>query len=96
VSAQQFITLYPELTPSDDGRFACLSLTLPDGRYICVTNMGGMGYPSADDYMVCVYRNERELGEQSLGCFTSDKFDIEDALNTATWLTMGDLGEVQS
>lgn len=88
-------SLYPELIPSDDGRFACLSLTLDDGRYVVVTNMGGMGFPADDDYMVCVYLNEEAFGDDPsvslLGSFTSNDYELEDALNAATWLTMGDL-----
>ena len=84
MNTQPFITLFPELTPSDDGRFACLSMTLPDGRYICVTNTGGMGFPAADDFNVCVYRSEDDLGTEPIGSFASDEFaDLWDALLAA-------------
>ena len=84
MNTQQFITLFPELTPSDDGRFACLSMTLPDGRYICVTNMGGMGFPTDDDFTVCVYRSEDDLGNEPIDSFTSDDFaDLDHALSAA-------------
>ena len=88
MNTQQFITLFPELTPSDDGRFACLSMTFPDGRYICVTNMGGMGFPAADNFNVCVYRGEDDLGNEPIGSFTSDQFaDLWDALLAAGFCT---------
>ncbi len=87
---------YPEFAVLDDGRFRCLAMTLGDGRYVVITDMGGMAYPHFDDFMVCVYRNEDSFGNDPsvslLGAFASDRHDdIEDALNAAVWLTLGDL-----
>jgi len=92
VNTQPFITLFPELIPTDDGRFACLSMTLPDGRYICVTNTGGMGFPTANDFNVCVYRSEEDFGNEPIHSLTSDDFaDLDHALAAAEFC-----GEVQS
>ena len=87
---------YPEFQSLDDGRFRCLARTLDDGRYIVITNMGGMDYPEHHDFMVCVYKSEDafpavEEGDL-LGTFTSDDFaDIDHALGAAEGYT-----EVQS
>lgn len=76
---------YPDFETIDDGRFQCLALTLDDGRYVVMTNRGGMGYPEFDDFMVCVYTSEDAFGDDPstslLQCFTSNEFsDIEDAV----------------
>jgi hypothetical protein len=75
----------PEFEAYDDGRFRCLTLTLADGRYVVVTDIGGMGYPSFDDFNVCVYRSEQSFGDDPtdslIASATSDNFDdIEKAL----------------
>lgn len=84
--------LFPELEVLDDGRFRCLARTLDDGRYIVITNTGGMDYPTVDDFMVCVYRDEAAFGDDPgtslLGSFTSDEFaDIDHALGAAEGCT---------
>ena len=84
--------LYPEFQALDDGRFRCLARTLDDGRYIVITNMGGMGYPEHHDFMVCVYRTKDAFGDDPgtslLGTFTSDDFaDIGHALGAAEGCT---------
>ncbi len=83
---------YPEFTALDDGRFRCLAMTLGDGRYVVITNTGGMEYPHSDDFMVCVYRNAEAFGDDPsvglLGSFTSDDFaDIDHALGAAEFCT---------
>ena len=87
---------YPEFNAMDDGRFRCLAMTLDDGRYVVMTNMGGMDYPTHEDFMVCVYRDEDAFGDDPatglFGSFTSDDFaDIDHALGAAEFCT-----EVQS
>ena len=87
---------FPEFEALDDGRFRCLAQTLDDGRYIVMTDMGGMDYPEFDDFMVCIYRDEEAFGDDPseglLGSFASDRHDdIETALDAAVWLTLGDL-----
>ena len=93
---------YPEFQALDDGRFRCLARTLDDGRYIVITNMGGMDYPTHEDFMVCVYKSEDafpavEEGDllgtfDSVGAFDSNGFaDIDHALGAAEGCT-----EVQS
>jgi hypothetical protein len=83
---------YPEFAVLDDGRFRCLAMTLSDGRYVVITDMGGMAYPDIDDFMVCVYRNAEAFGDDPgvglLGSFTSDDFaDIDHALGAAEYCT---------
>ena len=83
---------FPEFEALDDGRFRCLAMTLDDGRYIVITDMGGMAYPHFDDFMVCVYRSEEAFGDDPctslLGSFTSDEFaDIDHALGAAEGCT---------
>lgn len=80
---------FPKFEAIDDGRFQCLALTLDDGRYTVITNQGGMGYPKLDDFMVCVYANENEFGddpsESLLGCFDSESYDdIKSAIREVT------------
>lgn len=76
---------YPDFDVIHEHGFRALAMTLDDGRYIVVTNTGGMDLPTYDDFMVCVYRDEDSFGDDpstSLhGCATSDNFDdIESAL----------------
>ena len=75
----------PEFDLYDDGRFRCLTLTLDDGRYIVITDKGGMGLPEFDDFNVCIYRSEDAFGDDPtdslIASATSDNFnDIELAL----------------
>ena len=83
---------YPEFNAMDDGRFRCLAMTLDDGRYVVMTNTGGMDYPTHEDFMVCVYRDEDAFGDDPatglFGSFTSDDFaDIDHALGVAEFCT---------
>ena len=77
----------PEFDTYDDGHFRCLTLTLDDGRYIVITDIGGMGLPIAGDFNVCVYVNEQAFGDDPtdslIESFTSDKYDIDTALFNA-------------
>lgn len=84
---------YPEFESYDDGRFRCLTMTLDDGRYIVMTDNGGMDYPDFDDFNVCVYRSEDVFGDDPgvglLGSFKSDDFaDIDHALGAAEGCTV--------
>lgn len=67
-----------QFKPYDDGRFQCLSLTLDDGRYVVITDTGGMGYPEPNDFNVCVYRSEDAFGDDPtdsiLDSATSEQF----------------------
>lgn len=67
----------------DDGLFQCLAQTLSDGRYVVITDTGGMGYPTLDDFNVCVYRSEDSFGDDPsvslIASATSDNFDNIDA-----------------
>ena len=69
----------PNFKTYDDGRFRCMTLTLDDGRYVVVTDTGGMDYPALHDFNVCVYRSENAFGDDPtdsiLACATSDQFD---------------------
>ena len=76
----------PEFDLYDDGRFRCLTLTLEDGRFVVITDKGGMGLPEFDDFNVCVYRSEDAFGDDPtdslIASATSDNFDdIELALH---------------
>jgi hypothetical protein len=75
----------PEFDTYDDGRFQALTLTLDDGRYVVITDTGGMDYPTLDDFNVCVYRSEESFGDDPgvslIASATSDNFsNIESAL----------------
>lgn len=69
----------PEFDAYDDGRFRCLTLTLEDGRYVVITDKGGMDMPDFDDFNVCVYRSEDSFGDDPttslIASATSDHFD---------------------
>jgi len=69
----------PNFKTYDDGRFRCMTLTLDDGRYVVVTDTGGMDYPALHDFNVCVYTSEGAFGDDPtdsiLACATSDQFD---------------------
>lgn len=73
----------PEFEAYDDGRFQALTQTLKDGRYIVITDTGGMDYPTFDDFNVCVYRSEESFGDAPgiglIASATSDKYDNIDA-----------------
>jgi len=82
----------PEFDLYDDGRFRCLTLTLDDGRYIVITDKGGMGLPEFDDFNVCIYRSEDAFGDDPtdslIASATSDNFnDIELALYAVEFAT---------
>lgn len=75
----------PEFDAYDDGRFQALTLTLDDGRYVVITDTGGMDYPTFDDFNVCVYRSEESFGDDPsvslIASATSDNFsNIEAAI----------------
>jgi hypothetical protein len=53
------ITSLEGFTASDDGRFRCLSRTLPDNTFVCVTDLNGLDYPHETDFMVCAYVSEK-------------------------------------
>ena len=69
----------PNFENYDDGRFRCMTLTLDDGRYVVITDTGGMDYPEPHDFNVCVYRSENAFGDDPtdsiLASATSDQFD---------------------
>lgn len=82
--ADDFRNDLPEFDVYDDGRFRCLHLTLDDGRYVVITDTGGMDMPTADDFNVCVYVNEESFGDDPstslIESFTSTDYDIDTAL----------------
>ncbi len=55
-------------TASDDGLFRCLIRTLPDNTFVCITDTGGLDYPTATDFNVSVYPSEDAFCEDA-GCF---------------------------
>lgn len=71
---------------SDDGRFQCLSRTLPDGTHICITATDGMGYPTETDFLVCAYTSADGVGDSgALLAFigVEENICIEDAVSIA-------------
>jgi len=75
----------PHFNAYDDGRFQALTRTLDDGRYVVITDTGGMGYPEPHDFNVCIYRCEDAFGDDPtdsvLASATSDQFDnLNDAI----------------
>ena len=82
----------PEFDLYDDGRFRCLTLTLDDGRYVVITDKGGMGLPEYDDFNVCIYRSEDAFGDDPtdslIASATSDNYDdIERAIAAVEYAT---------
>lgn len=73
----------PEFDVNDDGRFRCFSLVLDDGRFIVITDKGGMDFPTFDDFNVCVYRSEDAFGDDPtdslIASATSDNHSHIDA-----------------
>jgi hypothetical protein len=73
----------PEFEVNDDGRFRCFSLVLDDGRYIVITDKGGMDFPTFDDFNVCVYLSEDAFGDDPtdslIASATSDNHSHIDA-----------------
>jgi len=69
----------PEFSVNDDGRFRCFSLLLDDGRYIVITDKGGMDFPTFDDFNVCIYRSADAFGDDPtdslIASATSDDHD---------------------
>jgi hypothetical protein len=49
------ITSLEGFTASDDGLFRCLIRTLPDNTFVCITDTGGLDYPTATDFNVSLY-----------------------------------------
>ena len=70
---------FPRLAVYDDNRFQAFTMTLDDGRFVVITNIGGMGFPTADDFLVCVYTTQSAFGDDPtdslLSSVTSDDFD---------------------
>jgi hypothetical protein len=77
---------FPRLAAYDDQRFQAFTMTLDDGRFVVITNTGGMGFPTDDDFLVCVYTTQSAFGDDPtdslLSSGTSDDFgDMESALS---------------
>ena len=78
----------PDFESYDDGRFRAYTKTADNGRFIVITDRGGMDYPDFDDYYIVVYRSEDAFGDDPgsavLGLFTSDEYaDIDAAVEAA-------------
>ena len=43
--------------------FNAYTQTFDTGAHIVITDTSGMGYPTATDFMVCVYRSEDAFGD---------------------------------
>ena len=68
--------------------FNAYTQTFETGAYIVITDTSGMDYPTATDFMVCVYRSEDVFGDDPntslLGEFSSYGYpDLLDAVATA-------------
>jgi hypothetical protein len=79
---------FPDFAVYDDGRFQAFTVTLDDGRFVVITNTGGMGFPTDDDFLVCVYKSQSAFGDDPtdslLSSVTSRYFDdMESALYAA-------------
>ena len=77
---------FPRLAVYDDNRFQAFTMTLDDGRFVVITDTGGMGFPTADNFLVCVYTNVSAFGDDPtdslLSSVTSHQFDdMESALS---------------
>ena len=76
---------FPEFDAVEEHHCRYLALTTDSGTYVVLTDKSGSDYPTADDFMVCVYRSEDDFCEDPTDCllgeFSSDNFpDIEYAL----------------
>jgi hypothetical protein len=76
-------------TASDDGRFRCLSRTLPDNTYVCITDTGGMDYPTQSDFMVCIYSSAEAFGDDpSSSLLSTMHSDASVCLDDAVWIAI--------
>jgi|DEB0MinimDraft_3_1074331.scaffolds.fasta_scaffold140979_2 hypothetical protein len=69
----------------DDGRVQYLYRTLSNDRFVVVTDLDGMAFPTSDEFMACVYTSENAFndGEYPLACADSTQFaTINMALDT--------------
>jgi hypothetical protein len=81
------ITSLEGFTASDDGLFRCLIRTLPDNTFVCITDTGGLDYPTATDFNVSVYPSEDAFCEDA-GCYlasvhSSSNVCFDDAVRIA-------------
>lgn len=78
----------PDYEPINERAFDAYAQVFDTGAYVVITDTGGMDYPTATDFLVCVYRSEDAFGDDPttalLGEFSSDNYDdLLDAVEAA-------------
>lgn len=53
----------PDYDPVNEHAFNAYARSFETGAYVVITDTGGMDYPTATDFMVCVYRSEDAFGD---------------------------------
>jgi len=78
----------PDYEDVNEYSFNAYTQTFKTGAHIVITDTSGMGYPTATDFLVCVYRSEDAFGDDPtsalLGEFSSYGYpDLLDAVEAA-------------
>ena len=78
----------PDYDPVNGYAYNAYEQTFDTGAYVVITDTSGMDYPTATDFLVCVYRDEESFGDDPtsalLGEFSSYGYrDLLDAVEAA-------------
>ena len=78
----------PDYDPVNEHSFNAYAQVFDTGAYIVITDTRGADYPTATDFLVCVYRSEDAFGDDPtsalLGEFSSFGYpDLLDAVEAA-------------
>jgi hypothetical protein len=82
------ITRLEGFTASDDGLFRCLTRTLPDSTFVCITDSGGLDYPTATNFNVSVYPSEDAFSDNPSSCLASIGSWSNVCLDDAVWMAI--------
>lgn len=79
---------FPQFDAVQEHHCRYLAMTTDDGRYIVMTDSSGVDYPTADDFLVCVYRDEESFCEEPTDCMltmwsSDDGISLTDAVDAA-------------
>ena len=81
----------PDYDSISEHGFDAYAQSFDTGAYIVITDTGGMDYPTATDFLVCVYRSEDAFGDDPtsalLAEFSSDDYaDLLDVIALAEFV----------
>lgn len=79
---------YPEFDSVAGHQYRCLAMTLDSGHYVVLTDKIGLDYPTPDDFLLCVYRDEESFGDDPSDSVivefsSNDCASIDDAIDGA-------------